>query len=156
MLHWSVFTSTVPGAVPSQSLRATPFEDRILLYWKEPTEPNGIIIQYEVLLRKKQKQKCLELIITMFSSKWLITVPFGSLSIDRSATVVSDHLTLRYLSSGRGSQCPSPRMRHITSSLSSTQVSHTSSPYARPLLKGLVLQPRWMWRQIFQVTEYSF
>lgn len=39
---------TVPGSVPSQSLRATPFEDRILLYWKEPTEPNGIIIQYEV------------------------------------------------------------------------------------------------------------
>ncbi len=41
---------TVPGAVPSQSLRATPFEDRILLYWKEPAEPNGVIIQYEVLL----------------------------------------------------------------------------------------------------------
>lgn len=39
---------TVPGAVPSQSLRATPFEDRILLYWKEPSEPNGVIIQYEV------------------------------------------------------------------------------------------------------------
>ncbi|XP_060948091.1 receptor-type tyrosine-protein phosphatase kappa [Limanda limanda] len=38
----------VPGAVPSQSLRATPYEDRILLYWKEPTEPNGIIIQYEI------------------------------------------------------------------------------------------------------------
>uniref|UniRef100_A0A665W949 protein-tyrosine-phosphatase n=1 Tax=Echeneis naucrates TaxID=173247 RepID=A0A665W949_ECHNA len=38
----------VPGAVPSQSLRATPFEDRILLYWKEPAEPNGIIIQYEI------------------------------------------------------------------------------------------------------------
>lgn len=41
---------TVPGAVPSQSLRATPFEDRILLYWKEPAEPNGVIIQYEVQL----------------------------------------------------------------------------------------------------------
>ncbi|XP_051264267.1 receptor-type tyrosine-protein phosphatase kappa isoform X5 [Dicentrarchus labrax] len=38
----------VPGAVPSQSLRATPFEDRILLYWKEPAEPNGVIIQYEI------------------------------------------------------------------------------------------------------------
>ncbi|TKS76269.1 Receptor-type tyrosine-protein phosphatase kappa [Collichthys lucidus] len=38
----------VPGAVPSQSLRATPFEDRILLYWKEPSEPNGVIIQYEI------------------------------------------------------------------------------------------------------------
>ncbi|XP_010795777.1 receptor-type tyrosine-protein phosphatase kappa-like, partial [Notothenia coriiceps] len=38
----------VPGSVPSQSLRATPFEDRILLYWKEPTEPNGIITQYEI------------------------------------------------------------------------------------------------------------
>lgn len=40
---------TVPGPVPSQSVRATPFEDRILLYWKEPSEPNGVIIQYEVL-----------------------------------------------------------------------------------------------------------
>lgn len=39
---------TVPGAVPSKSLKATPFEDRILLYWKEPSEPNGILIQYEV------------------------------------------------------------------------------------------------------------
>uniref|UniRef100_A0A8D3E7M9 protein-tyrosine-phosphatase n=1 Tax=Scophthalmus maximus TaxID=52904 RepID=A0A8D3E7M9_SCOMX len=38
----------VPGSVPSQSLRATPFEDRILLYWKEPSEPNGVIIQYEI------------------------------------------------------------------------------------------------------------
>uniref|UniRef100_A0A671XL60 Receptor-type tyrosine-protein phosphatase kappa n=1 Tax=Sparus aurata TaxID=8175 RepID=A0A671XL60_SPAAU len=38
----------VPGAVPSQSVRATPFEDRILLYWKEPSEPNGVIIQYEI------------------------------------------------------------------------------------------------------------
>uniref|UniRef100_A0A3P8V0T6 Receptor-type tyrosine-protein phosphatase kappa n=1 Tax=Cynoglossus semilaevis TaxID=244447 RepID=A0A3P8V0T6_CYNSE len=38
----------VPGSVPSQSLKATPFEDRILLYWKEPTEPNGVIIQYEI------------------------------------------------------------------------------------------------------------
>lgn len=48
---------TVPGAVPSQSLRATPFEDRILLYWKEPTEPNGIIIQYEVLFGSKKKSR---------------------------------------------------------------------------------------------------
>uniref|UniRef100_A0A673CRQ8 protein-tyrosine-phosphatase n=1 Tax=Sphaeramia orbicularis TaxID=375764 RepID=A0A673CRQ8_9TELE len=38
----------VPGPVPSQSLKATPFEDRILLLWKEPAEPNGIIIQYEI------------------------------------------------------------------------------------------------------------
>ncbi|XP_034018396.1 receptor-type tyrosine-protein phosphatase kappa [Thalassophryne amazonica] len=38
----------VPGPVPTQSLRATPFEDRILLLWKEPTEPNGILIQYEI------------------------------------------------------------------------------------------------------------
>lgn len=40
---------TVPGPVPSQSLKSTPYEDRINLHWKEPTEPNGIIIQYEVL-----------------------------------------------------------------------------------------------------------
>lgn len=39
---------TVPGPVPSQSLRAIPSEDSILLYWKKPSEPNGIIIQYEV------------------------------------------------------------------------------------------------------------
>ncbi|XP_030637073.1 receptor-type tyrosine-protein phosphatase kappa [Chanos chanos] len=38
----------VPGPVPSQSTKATPFEDRILLYWREPLEPNGIITQYEI------------------------------------------------------------------------------------------------------------
>uniref|UniRef100_A0AAQ6A5C5 protein-tyrosine-phosphatase n=1 Tax=Amphiprion ocellaris TaxID=80972 RepID=A0AAQ6A5C5_AMPOC len=38
----------VPGPVPSQSLRATPSEETISLSWKEPTEPNGVIIQYEV------------------------------------------------------------------------------------------------------------
>nr|XP_046147420.1 receptor-type tyrosine-protein phosphatase kappa-like isoform X10 [Oncorhynchus gorbuscha] len=38
----------VPGPVPSQSMKATPFEDRIFLYWKEPLEPNGIITQYEI------------------------------------------------------------------------------------------------------------
>lgn len=40
---------TVPGPVPSQSLKATPSEEIISLSWKEPTEPNGVIIQYEVL-----------------------------------------------------------------------------------------------------------
>lgn len=40
---------TVPGPVPSQSLKATPSEETISLSWKEPTEPNGVIIQYEVL-----------------------------------------------------------------------------------------------------------
>uniref|UniRef100_A0A8C9SG92 Receptor-type tyrosine-protein phosphatase kappa n=1 Tax=Scleropages formosus TaxID=113540 RepID=A0A8C9SG92_SCLFO len=29
-------------------LWATPFEDRIFLYWREPLEPNGIITQYEI------------------------------------------------------------------------------------------------------------
>ncbi|KAM9704020.1 receptor-type tyrosine-protein phosphatase kappa isoform 2-T2 [Menidia menidia] len=38
----------VPGPVPSQSLRATPSEETISLYWKEPAEPNGVIIQYEI------------------------------------------------------------------------------------------------------------
>uniref|UniRef100_A0A4W5PAL2 protein-tyrosine-phosphatase n=1 Tax=Hucho hucho TaxID=62062 RepID=A0A4W5PAL2_9TELE len=38
----------LPGPVPSQSMKATPFEDRIFLYWKEPLEPNGIITQYEI------------------------------------------------------------------------------------------------------------
>ncbi|KAG7269221.1 hypothetical protein CRUP_037921 [Coryphaenoides rupestris] len=38
----------VPGPVPGQSVRATSYEDGIHLYWKEPTEPNGIIIQYEI------------------------------------------------------------------------------------------------------------
>uniref|UniRef100_A0A3B3VWJ3 Receptor-type tyrosine-protein phosphatase kappa n=1 Tax=Poecilia latipinna TaxID=48699 RepID=A0A3B3VWJ3_9TELE len=39
----------VPGPVPSQSLRATPSEETIILYWKEPAEPNGVITQYEVI-----------------------------------------------------------------------------------------------------------
>ncbi|XP_075059150.1 receptor-type tyrosine-protein phosphatase kappa isoform X9 [Mixophyes fleayi] len=38
----------VPGLVPFNSLKGTPFEDKIFLNWKEPTEPNGIITQYEV------------------------------------------------------------------------------------------------------------
>ncbi|XP_036397793.1 receptor-type tyrosine-protein phosphatase kappa-like [Megalops cyprinoides] len=38
----------VPSAVPSRSMKATPFEDRIFLHWKEPLEPNGIITQYEI------------------------------------------------------------------------------------------------------------
>ncbi|KAJ3606768.1 hypothetical protein NHX12_026287, partial [Muraenolepis orangiensis] len=38
----------VPGLVPSQSAKATPYEDSIHLYWKQPVEPNGIIIQYEI------------------------------------------------------------------------------------------------------------
>uniref|UniRef100_A0A668VXJ2 protein-tyrosine-phosphatase n=1 Tax=Oreochromis aureus TaxID=47969 RepID=A0A668VXJ2_OREAU len=38
----------VPGPVPSQSLKATPSEETISLSWKEPTEPNGVIIQYEI------------------------------------------------------------------------------------------------------------
>ncbi|XP_015214906.1 receptor-type tyrosine-protein phosphatase kappa isoform X7 [Lepisosteus oculatus] len=38
----------VPSPVPSESTKATPFEDRIFLYWKEPLEPNGIITQYEI------------------------------------------------------------------------------------------------------------
>lgn len=45
----SLFGSTVPGPVPSQSLRATPSEETIILYWKEPAEPNGVITQYEVV-----------------------------------------------------------------------------------------------------------
>ena len=40
--------SSVPGPVPSRSLRATPFEDKIFLYWKDPLEPNGVLTQYEV------------------------------------------------------------------------------------------------------------
>lgn len=44
-----VCPNAVPGPVPSKSMRAKPFEDRILLYWKEPLEPNGIITQYEVM-----------------------------------------------------------------------------------------------------------
>ncbi|XP_062324074.1 receptor-type tyrosine-protein phosphatase kappa [Osmerus eperlanus] len=38
----------VPGPVPSRSLRATPFEDKIFLYWKDPLEPNGVLTQYEI------------------------------------------------------------------------------------------------------------
>lgn len=65
--HCCVIASapTVPGAVPSQSLRATPFEDRILLYWKEPTEPNGIIIQYEVLFGGAKKKSRKETVVLL-------------------------------------------------------------------------------------------
>ncbi|XP_069463582.1 receptor-type tyrosine-protein phosphatase kappa isoform X5 [Ambystoma mexicanum] len=38
----------VPGLVPPNSLKGTPFEDKIFLNWKEPSEPNGVITQYEV------------------------------------------------------------------------------------------------------------
>ncbi|XP_041043600.1 receptor-type tyrosine-protein phosphatase kappa isoform X2 [Carcharodon carcharias] len=38
----------VPGPVPSESLKGTPFEDKIFLQWKEPLEANGVITQYEV------------------------------------------------------------------------------------------------------------
>uniref|UniRef100_A0A8C6KQJ3 Receptor-type tyrosine-protein phosphatase kappa n=1 Tax=Nothobranchius furzeri TaxID=105023 RepID=A0A8C6KQJ3_NOTFU len=38
----------VPGPVPTQSFRATPSEETISLYWKEPAEPNGLITQYEI------------------------------------------------------------------------------------------------------------
>ncbi|XP_041106203.1 receptor-type tyrosine-protein phosphatase kappa-like isoform X2 [Polyodon spathula] len=38
----------VPNPVPSESMKATPFEDKIFLHWKEPLEPNGVITQYEI------------------------------------------------------------------------------------------------------------
>ncbi|XP_032877125.1 receptor-type tyrosine-protein phosphatase kappa isoform X5 [Amblyraja radiata] len=38
----------VPGPIPSDSLKGTPFEDKIFLHWSEPVEANGIITQYEV------------------------------------------------------------------------------------------------------------
>uniref|UniRef100_UPI00398ECD5C receptor-type tyrosine-protein phosphatase kappa isoform X3 n=1 Tax=Pristiophorus japonicus TaxID=55135 RepID=UPI00398ECD5C len=38
----------VPGPVPIDSLKGTPFEDKIFLHWNEPVEANGIITQYEV------------------------------------------------------------------------------------------------------------
>ncbi len=43
--------AVVPGPVPREFVRATPSEDKISLRWKEPLEPNGIITQYEVMLR---------------------------------------------------------------------------------------------------------
>ncbi len=43
--------AVVPGPVPKEFVRATPSEDKISLQWKEPLEPNGIITQYEVMLR---------------------------------------------------------------------------------------------------------
>ncbi|XP_058880000.1 receptor-type tyrosine-protein phosphatase kappa-like isoform X15 [Acipenser ruthenus] len=38
----------VPNPVPSESMKAMPFEDKIFLHWKEPLEPNGVITQYEI------------------------------------------------------------------------------------------------------------
>lgn len=43
--------AVVPSPVPKEFVRATPSEDKISLRWKEPLEPNGIITQYEVMLR---------------------------------------------------------------------------------------------------------
>lgn len=41
----------VPGPIPAKSVKGTPFEDKIFLNWKEPVDPNGIITQYEVIIR---------------------------------------------------------------------------------------------------------
>ncbi|XP_061688009.1 receptor-type tyrosine-protein phosphatase T isoform X2 [Syngnathoides biaculeatus] len=38
----------VPGAVPTESLRDTPYDDKIFLQWKAPNETNGVITQYEI------------------------------------------------------------------------------------------------------------
>lgn len=76
LLHLSS-APTVPGAVPSQSLRATPFEDRILLYWKEPTEPNGIIIQYEVLFANEEQEENCSVAVLALNSLQLVFVFFS-------------------------------------------------------------------------------
>ncbi|XP_061640094.1 receptor-type tyrosine-protein phosphatase T isoform X1 [Phyllopteryx taeniolatus] len=38
----------VPGSVPTESLRNTPYDDKIFLQWKAPNETNGVITQYEI------------------------------------------------------------------------------------------------------------
>lgn len=111
---------TVPGPVPSQSLRATPFEDRILLYWKEPAEPNGIIIQYEVrpgakpsnVLLKKLSQKefktsfCLSATSTDQLQRPAFVRPFGASPETRphSVSAIKRHLSPVF---------PAPPGRHI-------------------------------------------
>uniref|UniRef100_A0A8B9G685 protein-tyrosine-phosphatase n=1 Tax=Amazona collaria TaxID=241587 RepID=A0A8B9G685_9PSIT len=42
----------VPGPIPAKSVKGTPFEDKIFLNWKEPVDPNGIITQYEVIIKQ--------------------------------------------------------------------------------------------------------
>ncbi|XP_061544107.1 receptor-type tyrosine-protein phosphatase T isoform X9 [Phycodurus eques] len=38
----------VPGSVSTESLRNTPYDDKIFLQWKAPNETNGVITQYEM------------------------------------------------------------------------------------------------------------
>lgn len=133
--------STVPGPVPSQSLKSTPYEDRINLYWKEPTEPNGIIIQYEVLSQLGNVEEAKVAICSV--EKVLKLVSVSPLHL-RSATAVCVLLTLRCLSSGQELQCLCPQTPLITCFPSSTQVSHTSSLYEHPPPKDSVQQPHSM------------
>lgn len=148
---------TVPGPVPSQSLKATPSEETISLSWKEPTEPNGVIIQYEVLsLAAVVEAKLNTAILWKNINKLKKKMVSLSLLQLRSATVACIRLTLRCLCNDQGSQCHCLQTPPITCFLSSTQVSHTSCLYEHRPLKGLVLQPRSMWQLIFQVEKIHF
>lgn len=42
------FPSSVPGAVPLESIQGGPFEEKIYIQWKPPNETNGVITLYEV------------------------------------------------------------------------------------------------------------
>uniref|UniRef100_A0A8C6P4S6 Tyrosine-protein phosphatase non-receptor type 20 n=1 Tax=Nothobranchius furzeri TaxID=105023 RepID=A0A8C6P4S6_NOTFU len=41
----------VPGAVPLESIQGSPYEEKILLKWREPAQTFGIITQYEPITR---------------------------------------------------------------------------------------------------------
>lgn len=45
----SLMSSLVPGAVPTESIQGSTFEEKIFLQWREPTQTYGVITLYEVL-----------------------------------------------------------------------------------------------------------
>lgn len=46
-IHLSTSFS-VPGAVPTESIQGSTFEEKIFLQWREPTQTYGVITLYEV------------------------------------------------------------------------------------------------------------
>uniref|UniRef100_A0AAY4D2D1 Receptor-type tyrosine-protein phosphatase kappa n=1 Tax=Denticeps clupeoides TaxID=299321 RepID=A0AAY4D2D1_9TELE len=66
----------VPGPVPSQSIKATPNEDQILLSWKEPLEPNGVITQYEVM--SYSSIRSFDPSVPLLRSPLIVSLPWNS------------------------------------------------------------------------------
>jgi hypothetical protein len=45
----SLHPPSVPGAVPTESIQGSTFEEKIFLQWREPTQTYGVITLYEVV-----------------------------------------------------------------------------------------------------------